>query len=65
MKTTQKFVYIINEIEKGWLLMPNEVEQIKNYLELFPEKSMKDAFEWFTGKVDENINNVKLVVSYF
>lgn len=71
LRSTQRFTYQLKnrELENDsvfFLLMPNEVEEIKTYLTNFPEKSLADAFQRFTGKGNmENITNVKLEVIYY
>jgi hypothetical protein len=64
MKQTQKFIYKVSDTPGHYLLLPGEVDQIKNYLNLFPEKSLKDAFYWFTGS-SKNVEDIKLIVEYF
>ena len=67
LKTTQKFVYTYNGELKGYLMMPNEVEQVMTYLMNLPHKTLEDAFFNLTGFQgrEEFISNVRLEVVYY
>lgn len=64
LKMIPKFTYDYLQENKHFLLMPNEVLLIKNYLSIFPEKNLKDAFYWFTGSDKKDVENVKLIIEY-
>ena len=64
LKQTQKFTFKDETGERHFLLMPGEVEEIKNYLVIFPEKSLIDAFLRFTGK-SGTVFEVKLIVEFY
>jgi hypothetical protein len=64
MKTTQQFLFDLNGEQRHYLLMPKEVEEVKRYLDIFPEKGLPDAFEWMTGKNKEQVTNLRLEVIY-
>jgi hypothetical protein len=65
MKTTQRFLYNFDGLNKGFLLMPDEVSEVKNYLSNFPEKTLEDAFERISGLNKELVSNVRLEVIYY
>jgi hypothetical protein len=67
VKTTQRFTWIDADTKenKHYLLMPNEVKEIEQYLENFPERNLLNAFAHFTGKNYMQVTNLKLEVIYY
>lgn len=67
MKSTQRFLWLdpTTKEEKHYLLMPSEVGEFKNYVDLFPETKMLGAFVRLTGKNPMNVTNLRLEIIYY
>lgn len=59
MKTRQYFKYTLDGKERTFLLMPNEFDDLKNRIIGELERTVPNAFEYFTGKF--GAENVVLV----
>lgn len=65
MKSTNRFLYVRDGIQKHFLLMPDETADVMAYLAIFPEKTLEDAFERVCGLAKEHVSDVRLEVIYY